>query len=650
MTNKINLWAAGAAFAALLAPNFASAQTANLATPTDEDIVVTAARTPQTLNQLGSAISIVDAEVIERQQLQSLDEALERVPGVSITRSGGLGQNTQVRLRGFTTKHVLVMIDGIKLNNAAESSNQFGINNLLLDNVERVEVLRGPQSGVYGADAVAGVIHVITRRPEGPMQWRANAGYGSHNTAELGLSADGEAGAFSYLFGASYLSTDGISLASRAPGNVEDDGYENLTLNARVTWELTPNAEIDSWVRYTQAQNDTDNGSLPAGNPLGLPPYLFQDSPGYVDNNELFAAIRGTLETFGGALTHEVQLSYVDVESQSVTPFAVSDSLGRTIEASYVGSWNFAPESAFLFGAEHRIEDGAFDQPAGSAFAAIDESRTNSAVFVNLNLAPVEGLYLSGAARYDNNEEFGGDTTYRITGAYNLPEQLHIAGFGTKIRASYGTGAEAPSLRQLLGSSPTYQGNRDLTPESTWMAEAGLDLTSADRSTRVSLSYYTGEATDGIFNIYDPLLGVSRPENTPDVVAMEGIELELEYAPVRWLELSFAYANSSATMVATGVQLFGRPENEASVALTLMPTDAFSMTLDAYWRDNFFSDYPSSYEMPGYSVFNLSAGYQLTEGVRVSARLQNLFDEQYEEKLGDSTYGRTVHARLQWVF
>jgi len=267
-----------------------------------------------------------------------------------------------------------------------------------------------------------------------------------------------------------------------------------------------------------------------------------------------------------------------------------------------------------------------------------------------LNLRPYAGLYLAGAVRRDDNELFGAETTYRASAAYNLPEGRDLRGLETKLRASYGTGAEAPSLRQLLGASPTFRGNPNLQPESTWMFDLGVDQALESGLARWSLTYYQGEATDGIFNIFDPATRTSSPQNIDSPVEMKGVEVEAEVRPAPWITLGAAYTWAESYLIDTGLQLFGRPKHVASAAATLEPNPRTTLTLDAYWRSSFYSDYPSTFVLPGYAVFNVTLGYALTPSVRLTGKVQNLFDEDYEEKLGDSTYGRTAQLRLSVLY
>lgn len=212
-----------------------------------EEIVITAySRVPQSPDEIGSAVSRIASETIELQQLTVLDEVLERAPGVSVTRSGGFGQNTQVRMRGFTTKHVLTIVDGVRMTNPAEFDNQFGIEHVMLNQIERVEVLRGPQSGIYGADAVAGVINIVSKRGTGDPDLRLSAMAGSHDTYELTAGSQGGllGDRLGYNISFSSFETDGISLASRAPGNQEADAYDNLNIVANLDFQASDALEL----------------------------------------------------------------------------------------------------------------------------------------------------------------------------------------------------------------------------------------------------------------------------------------------------------------------------------------------------------------------------------------------------------------------
>jgi len=626
-----------------------------------EEIIVYG-RVPQRIDQVGSAVSTFRAEDIALQDLRVLSDVLERLPGVAITRSGGFGQTTQVRMRGFTTKHVLTIVDGVKINNPSAFDNQFGIQHLTLANIERVEVLRGPQSGLYGADAVAGVINIVTRRGFGPVQGRISGLAGSYESRELSAAISGGLAAdrVGLALGASWFDTEGISVASRAPGNVEPDGYRNLTLSLRVDWEAAPGVALRAGARYTDSRNETDSNFTQNRDPRApffrpdLPPFLFQDSDGFAKDRQGIAYVGANVEQAGGLLIHDLQLSLVDLRTRVDQPTGATRSRGETFEAQYFATVRlgkaglFGPESFAQIGADWKEERAVFEQLRGFPFATIDDGIGNSGVFTTANLDLGAGIFLSLAARYDLNESFGGVATGRVAAAWNDPFPI-ARGLSVKLRGSYGTGREAPGIRQLRGRSPTFIGNPDLVPEETWMVDGGLDLAVRDLGT-LSLTYYHGEADRGIFNVFDPALRVSRPQNIDSVVRMYGLEVEGAFRPASWLRLSGWLTSARSRIVATGVQLFGRPKLEGGFAVTLTPVEPLILVADGYARGRFFSDFPSTFEMPGYEVVNASATWRATDWLELQARIGNIFDKRYETKLGDGTFGRhwSVRASLRF--
>ena len=625
------------------------------------DVITVFSRVPQTLDQVGSATSIVSGETIALQGVQVLGEALERTPGVSITRSGGFGQNTQVRMRGFTTKHTLTIIDGVKITNPAEFDNQFGVEHVMLDNIERIEVLRGPQSGIYGADAVAGVISIVTARGSGDPDLRLSAMAASNDTYELSVGSQGAVagGRLGYSASVSWFDTEGISLASRAPGNVEDDGYENVSFIGNVDYDISDLVTLRAGVRYADSTNETDTNFTQTGDPDApffrpdLPPFLFQDSEGFIDSRQgvYYAGLRYD----GARVSHDAQISYTDLETESDEPGGAFVSEGEGLELQYyatidIGGFGFlGPDSFLVAGADYREDSAFFDQTRGFEFAAIDESLDNTGAFLTANLELADGLFLSLSGRIDDNERFGDVSTGRAAIAYTLPSGMTGAS-SIKLRASYGTGREAPGLRQLLGRSSTFEGNPNLQPEETWMYDAGLDATFLNDRVTVSLTGYVGEADDGIFNVFDPAAGLSRPQNISSVVEMAGIELEGFIRLTSAIDLSLAYTNASSEIAASGQQLFGRPENEFSFALTARPSERLTLVMDGYARSDFFSDYPSTFKLDGYQLLNLNGSYDFNDQVTLRAGVKNIFDEDYEEKLGDSAFGRTFEARITFRF
>ena len=178
------------------------------------------------------------------------------------------------------------------------------------------------------------------------------------------------------------------------------------------------------------------------------------------------------------------------------------------------------------------------------------------------------------------------------------------------------------------------------------MMDFGIDQQLTNGLAGWGVTYFDGVADDGIFSIYNPVSGKYSPQNVESPVDMSGVELDARVSPASWIDLRGAYTYLDVSQRSVGTQLFGRPKHEASAAVTIRPITSLALTVDGYWRDHFFSDYPSTYEMPGYSIFNISAVWDISERMTLSAKVQNVADKFYEEKLGDATYGRTAQVRL----
>ena len=441
-----------------------NAAAARLSSRASDDIITVYSRVPQRIDQVGSAASLFTAEDIELADLQVLDDVLQRLPGVAVTRSGGFGQNTQVRMRGFTTKHTLILVDGVRMNNPSEFSNQFGIQHVMLDTIDRVEVLRGPQSGVYGADAVAGVISITTKRGSGEADFRLTGGYGTHDTVQAGIGSQGEIGQFGYAASVSHIETDGISIASRAPGNVEEDGYGNTTASFNLDYRPRDGLELRSGLRFSESTNETDSGYL-FGDPV-LPDYLFQDSPGHVDSEQLVAHAGFTADSLGGRLIHNGQVAYTRLDSLDETPSSVSESLGERREFQYFATYRFdgssrylGSESFFLAGVDQSRESAEFRSLSGAPFAAIDESIDNLGFYANFNWQLAEDLFVSLSGRHDDNELFGGVQTGRAAVSWGLP-QTWTGDTGVRLRVvrNRPRGSEPATASGTIGNLPGQSG------------------------------------------------------------------------------------------------------------------------------------------------------------------------------------------------
>lgn len=610
-------------------------------------ISVSASRAPRNLRELGSAVTVFKEADFELRQYKSVYDVLQSAPGVAMTRTGGFGQETRIRMRGFTTKHVLILIDGIKVNNAANTSNDFNIDNLLLDNVERIEVLRGPQSGLYGADSMAGVISITTKRGSGPPTNQIAATAGSNNTYRAGAGSHGEIGDTSYSANLTWTDSDSISAASRPPGNAEDDGYRNITVSGSVDQPLSKQFAVGATLRYVDANTELDTR-------FGEPPlFLRQDSDSETDSNELFTRIFVDHKATDGKIQNEVAFSYVRVDQNNRIEsfnggFDRSSSLGEIYEASAVSTIEFNRQLSSVVGAEHSREEAFIRNPGN--VVPVDDQIDNTAVFTELMLEPTPRLFLSAAGRYDANDTYPNELTYRVSGSYTLPKSMSFPGVITRLKSSGGTGAEKPSLTQLFADNQFTVGNPDLSVEESWMYDVGIEQRLASNRARWQITYYDGAVDNGIFSIFNPDLVQNQWRNLPGKVKMQGVETELSLRPFAWLTATVVYTWSESIIADTGQQLFARPENIVSGNLAFEPNENWKFSFEGYHRSDFLNAFPSGFEMPGYELFHLSGNWTPNDKFKIAGRISNLFDKDYEERLGENTFGRIFEVTLSQKF
>ena len=426
-----------------------------------DTLVVTASRVPVPLVAAGSSVSVIDREQIEARQSVFAVDLLQDVPGFTVSRSGSIGSQTQVRVRGAEANQVLVLIDGIEANDPA-GNDEFAFQDLTTWDVERIEVVRGPQSALWGSDALSGVVNVITRQPTGEFAAEGFAEAGAFDTSTLGGRLAGE------LLGA----RAGLSLSRIDSGGDnssrtgdEDDGYENTTATLTLAGSPTDNLDLEFIGRYTSTNKafdgtdfvvtglPTDTGDETDGRP-GLLPRRRHADPG---RRPLDAAPAGRLDD------HRHR-EHQRVRRQRALPTPTSTAI------YYQTTWQFTRAADDTQGNAVTLaldrEHQEFGQP-GDGLARVrrtgpnqDQDMDNTAAVLELLLAPFERTSVSLSGRYDDNSDFDDVATFRATTAWTA------GGTGTRLHASFGTGQKAPTFIERYGFFPDqFVGNPDLKPE-----------------------------------------------------------------------------------------------------------------------------------------------------------------------------------------
>jgi vitamin B12 transporter len=594
----------GAAFLSATAPVVA-----------DDEVVVYGVRMEQPVTEVGSSVTIITAEDIEAQGFDFVVDALATAPSVTINQNGAFGGSATVRIRGASSEQTLVIIDGVVANDPTSPGGGYDFARLDPSNIERIEVLRGPQSTLWGTDAIGGVINIITKRPAEGSGSKVFAQAGSYGALRGGVDFAGAGDRFDYRLAVTTMSTDGISKADEANGNSEEDSFDSTSVSARFGARIADEGRLQFSALWNDADSEFDS-------------FIFGEQGNVGDGDELSkseslsTSLTLQLPLFDGKLDNIFLLGYADTDRESFTNGASSfTSEGERLNYRYQGTLQINDSNRLAFGLERE------DTESNGEDASIDGA------FALYELQPIDTLTLSAGVRRDDHEVFGGETTARFAAAYNPHDQVTVS-------ASWGEGFKAPTLFQTTffccgATSPNF----DLSPETSDAYDVGVIYRTEDGRGELGLTYFDQDTTNLITFSFE----IGGYENIARAKS-EGVELQARYRFTDWLDASVSYANIDAKD-GTGEKLIRVPENSGDLSLSLNPEGRISSVLSL--RYNGKEQDPNGVVDSWFRV-DLAGQFALSEGVELYARIENLFDEEYQQILGYGTPGLSgyVGARL----
>ncbi len=605
------------------------------------EVVVSATRTEIPLEQVGSSITVITREDLERDQIKIVSDALRKVPGLAVGRSGGAGSLTQVRIRGSEGNQTKVLIDGIEANDPSTGS-EFDFANMLAADIERIEVLRGPQSVLYGSDAVGGVINIITRQPGGTLRVAGSIEGGSYGTGQVNASTSGGVASdrFRYLFSATRYHTDGISQANslRLQRNHEADAYDNTTAFAKIGITPVEKFDIDLVGRFTHSHREGDD---------------FVGGLGEIDGksdsttNQRFGRAQATLKLLDDRWVQRLGFSGGDTKTNSFSDGPQTSKFeGFRNKIDYQSDFTFVTDAAMdathtlTFGSEY-LNDSAISR---SSFSNFDKSLETQSVWGLYQLGIAEQFFFTGGARFDDGDMFENATTYRMTGTWKIFDT------GAKLRGSYGTGVKNPTLFELYGFAANFRPNPDLQSEFGRGWDIGVDQDILDGRISLGATYFEQR-------IRDLIAGAGNTSiNLPGVSRARGVELTAKVGVMKALDLIGAYTFTS-TRDPQGNELVRRPKHVASATLTYRFLEDRGLatlgvvyhgsTTDFAFDQNFNR---SIVRLDSYTLVNLTAAYKIIDNVEVYGRVENLMNEHYEEVYTFGAPGRAGYAGVKVAF
>jgi vitamin B12 transporter len=605
------------ALAALAAPAWAEDAEVLIADPLPE-VVVTATRIPAIAQRTPGA-RVIDARAIEQRGALFAADILADVPGLSVVRSGAFGGPTQVRIRGANPGKTLVLVDGVPVNDAAEINGAYDFSGFELGDIDRIEVLSGPQSSLWGSDAIGGVIAFTTREVDGV---RAEAEAGSFDTLRGRLAAGVANDTYSVGAWVSRFSTDGISAADEANGATETDGFDNTTIGARGRYALSATARVDGSVRWSRSEADIDGFPAPA--------FALADTPDTTESEQWSGFARLSLQALG--LSHQLSLSASDITRDTVSSFPSTFEANRQV-------WRWQADGAaeerltYAFGAEREDTEGSVST------GAVEDLGTTS-VFGVASFGATDRLSLTGALRWDDTDDFGSETTGRVSAALDLEGGFILSG-------AWGTGFKAPSISQAVCdfcfSAAPFPA---LTPERADSVEVALGWTAPDGRLDGRITVYRLNVEDQISYVFDPVTFDAVYVNIAET-RTDGIEVEGRAAlGAFWgggFDLTVAYAWTDARDETTDARLLRVPEHAGSATLGWSGerlSGALTVRAEGDQDD-------AGGVRDGFVTANLNASYALTDQVSLTARIENLADERYQQVFGYGEPGRSAYVGVR---
>ena len=626
-----------AAFA--LAVSSFSAQVISDTNAEIEEVLVSASLMPITASRSANAVTVIDRAQLRNRATVSLSNILRDVPGFSVSQVGVLGSQTQIRVRGAEANHLLVTIDGVEANDPSQGD-EFSWGTLTASDIERIEIIRGPQSSLRGSDAVAGVVNIITRSAE-----KSSVGLflesGSWATHHSGFNIGHKQGDFDIRFGLSHIESAGDNIARTG---VENDGYRNTTYNIRSGLKLSDQMDISFAARESDGMNQFDADNDFDG--------LIEDQDRVSEFENSTMRIQGDYSSKDGTWQHKILIS----QSKSDNAAFADKAKGNVTESTkdqfqYIGSFTWgqgAQNIAALIEREKEdwmqrgeISWGVYDPNQ-------DRERDTDSVAVEYRTDINDHLTLAASARHDDNSEFDSAKTYRAEAIYQLTEAI-------RLRGAVGTAVKNPTFTERFGFYTNFIGNPNLIPEESTSWELGADQLIMGGALTLSLTIFEAELENEIDGfVYDPATFAYTSNNINGTSERKGAELSAVGNISESMSLSAAYTYTDSTGD-DAVREVRRPRHIASLNLGWQAAHNLHLNTNIQFTgeqtDVYFPPFPEPSQivaLSNHTLVNINLNYSATEKFEMYLKLENALNENYEEVFGYQTLGFGASLGLRY--
>ncbi|MDC1477563.1 TonB-dependent receptor, partial [Porticoccaceae bacterium] len=575
-----------------------------------------------------------DREQLSNRAALSVSDLLRDVPGLAVSRSGVQGSQTQIRARGAEANHLLVLIDGVEANDPSQGD-ELNWGTLSADDIERIEVIRGPQSSMRGSDAMAGVVNIITRSADEPYSAKLFTETGSFSTQRSGFSVGGIKGDLNVRLGVSTTDTEGDNVSRT--GN-EKDGYENTSINFKAGYKVSEELNVSFAARQSDGFNEFDADS---------------DFDGFVEDQDRVSEFRnstmrvqGDYASANGRWQHKLVIAQSSNDNEAFADGILGNVTASTKDQyQYIGSmfWDQATQRISVL-AEREEEDYQQRGPLNWGLNPNQDRERNTDSFaIEYRTDISDALTLAASGRYDDNSEFESANTMRVEAVYQISDN-------TRLRSAYGTAVKNPTFSERFGFYTNFIGNPNLDPEESTSWELGVDMELAPAALILSATLFDSELENEINGfVYDPATFGFTSANKDGVSKRQGIELTASATLTDDLSINsaYTYTDSVESDGAGGyIDEVRRARHTGSLNVAWQATENLHINANTQFNgsqtDLYFPPFPTPSQtvtLDTYTLVNVTANYSATERLDIYVRLDNLLDDDYEEVFGFQTLG-----------
>ena len=599
-----------------------------------QEVLVSASLVPIAAKRSANAITVIDREQLSNRAALSVSDLLRDVPGLAVSRSGVQGSQTQIRARGAEANHLLVLIDGVEANDPSQGD-ELNWGTLSADDIERIEVIRGPQSSMRGSDAMAGVVNIITRSADEPYSAKLFTETGSFSTQRSGFSVGGIKGDLNVRLGVSTTDTEGDNVSRT--GN-EKDGYENTSINFKAGYKVSEELNVSFAARQSDGFNEFDADS---------------DFDGFVEDRDRVSEFRnntmrvqGDYASANGRWQHKLVIAQSSNDNEAFADGILGNVTASTKDQyQYIGSmfWNQATQRISVL-AEREEEDYQQRGPLNWGLNPNQDRERNTDSFaIEYRTDITDALTLAASGRYDDNSEFESANTMRVEAVYQISDS-------TRLRSAYGTAVKNPTFSERFGFYTNFIGNPNLDPEESTSWELGVDMELAPAALILSATLFDSELENEINGfVYDPATFGFTSANKDGVSKRQGIELTASATLTDDLSINsaYTYTDSVESDGAGGyIDEVRRARHTGSLNVAWQATENLHINANTQFNgsqtDLYFPPFPTPSQtvtLDTYTLVNVTANYSATERLDIYVRLDNLLDDDYEEVFGFQTLG-----------